>query len=221
MTEAEKTEVVRSGRATLRQLTQGLLDGTGQLRNACRYILIHTGTDLEELPVRSSDSTSTIATNHVTSLSIRRHTPRSTNAKSSQSPGPKPRFGLPDGFIPRFHRYGRLVLLEENIYSLPDGKEFVPCRPTGTLASGRHLYALLSVAQFERGERGSVFIRLDGRVFDYSNGAVDPDRELFDTGHTIHDLERTGRYASPFSNATNVRRRKRKQKVKRARAVKA
>jgi hypothetical protein len=118
----------------------------------------------------------------------------------------KPRFGLPDGFIPRFHRYGRLVLLEENIYALPDGKEFVPCSPTGTLASGRHLYALLTVSQFERGERGSVFIRLDGRIFDYSTVADDPEREIFDTGYTIQDLERTGRYASPFLSPANKRR---------------
>lgn len=165
------------------------------------------------------NSSEAAATNQGTSLSTRRHTPRSNNSQSSQSSGQKPRFGLPDGFIPRFHRYGRLVLLEENIYGLPDGKEFVPCRPTGTLASGRHLYALLSVAQFERGERGSVFIRLDGRVFDYSSDAVDPDRELFDTGYTIHDLERTGRYAAPFSNVKKVRRRKRKERAKRTKAV--
>jgi hypothetical protein len=120
----------------------------------------------------------------------------------------KPRFGLPDGFIPRFHRYGRLVLLEENIYGLPDGREYVPCQPTGTLASGRHLYALLTVSQFERGERGSVFIRLEGRIFDYSTIADDPEREIFDTGYTIHDLERTGRYASP-STSNTVRRKRR------------
>jgi hypothetical protein len=131
------------------------------------------------------------------------------------------RAGLPDGFIPRFHRYGRLVLLEENIYRLPDGKEFVPCLPTGTLASGRHLYALLSVSQFERGERGSVFVRLDGRVFDYSNDQNDPDRDLFDTGYELHDLERTGRYACPFSSAPKPGRGKRKEKGKRARAVRA
>lgn len=101
---------------------------------------------------------------------------------------------------------------------MPDGKEFVPCRPTGTLASGRHLYALLSVAQFERGERGSVFIRLDGRVFDYSSDALDLDRDLFDTGYTIQDLERTGRYAVPFSNVKKVRRPKRKSRMRRAKA---
>lgn len=134
----------------------------------------------------------------------------------------KLRFGLPDGFIPRFHRYGRLVLLEENIYGLPDGKEFVPSRPTGTLASGRHLYALLTVSQFERGQRGSVFIRLDGRIFDYSTIADDPEREIFDTGYSIHDLARTGRYASPSSSTVTKRRlSQRSEKPKRSKAVKA
>src|SRR5688500_15160159 len=31
----------------------------------------------------------------------------------------KQRFGLPEGFVPRLQRYGRSVLLEENIYRLP------------------------------------------------------------------------------------------------------
>ena len=89
---------------------------------------------------------------------------------------------------------------------MPDGKEFVPDHPTGTLAGSRHLYALLSVAQFEHGARGSVFIRLDGRIFDYSTVADDPEREMFDTGYTIHDLERTGRYASSQSRPKRTRR---------------
>jgi hypothetical protein len=114
----------------------------------------------------------------------------------STSPAQKPRFGLPPNFVPRFQRAGRFVLLEENIYSLPDGREFVPITPTGTLAGDRHLYALVTVEQFERGSRGSVFVTLDGRVFDYSVVQTDPDREIFDTGYTIHHLKRTGRYAS-------------------------
>lgn len=114
--------------------------------------------------------------------------------------------GLPDGFVPRFNRYRRPALLEENIYCLPDGREFVPCPPTGTLAAGRHLYALLTVGQFERNGRGSVFVRLDGRVFDYSSDVGDPNREMFDTGFTMDDLVRTGRYAKRVSNTLAPRR---------------
>jgi hypothetical protein len=121
-------------------------------------------------------------------------------APSSQ----KPRFGLPPNFVPRFQRAGRVLLLADNIYSLPDGREFIPGTPTGTLAGGRHLYALLTVEQFVRGGRGSVFVRLDGRVFDYSVVQSDPDREMFDTGYTIHHLTRTGRYASSAPDENNT-----------------
>jgi hypothetical protein len=92
-------------------------------------------------------------------------------------------------------RYGRSVLLEDNVYSLSGGQEFIPKYPTGTLGKPRHMYALLTVAQFAAGRRGSVYVRTDGRIFDYSVDHLDPSRDMFDTGHTIYDLERTGRYA--------------------------
>lgn len=107
----------------------------------------------------------------------------------------KPRFGLPDGFTPRRQQYGRSVLLENNVYSLPGGREFIPQHPTGPLGKPRHLYALLTLEQFEVGRRGSVYVHTDGRIFDYSVDHLDPARDMFDTGYTIYDLERTGRYA--------------------------
>ncbi|MCM3871172.1 MAG: hypothetical protein ND895_10840 [Pyrinomonadaceae bacterium] len=106
----------------------------------------------------------------------------------------KPRFGLPSGFRPRRQQFGR-VLLEDNVYSLPGGQEFTPKPPTGTLGQPCHLYALLTVEQFAGGRRGSVYVRTDGRIFDYSVDHLDPTRDMFDTGFTIYDLERTGRYA--------------------------
>jgi hypothetical protein len=112
----------------------------------------------------------------------------------------KPRFGLPEGFTPRFQRYGRSVLLEDNVYRLPDGQEFIPHHPTGTLGKLRHLYALLTHEQHNHARRGSVYIRTDGRIFDYSIDHADPARDLFDTGYTINDLERTGRYAPQLSS---------------------
>ncbi len=108
---------------------------------------------------------------------------------------PKPRFGLPEGFRPSLQQYGRSVLLEDNVYSLPSGQEFIPNYPTGLLGKLRHLYALLTVEQFEGGNRGSVYVRTDGRIFDYSVDHADSSRDMFDTGYTIYDLERTGRYA--------------------------
>jgi hypothetical protein len=126
------------------------------------------------------------------------------------------RFGLPEGFVPRWQRYERGILLELNIYTLPDGREFLPCRPSGTLGAQRHLYALLSVEQYLKKKRGSVYIRNDGRIFDYSvdNGIAASD--IFDTGYTIYDLERTGRYAPSLN-----KKKKNREPVKFRRAAKA
>lgn len=107
----------------------------------------------------------------------------------------KHRFGLPDGFVSRVGRYGRSVLLEDNVYRLPNGQHFIPQPPSGTLGKRNHQYALLTTEEYELGRRGSVYVRMDGRLFDYASDHGDVNRELFDTGFTIHDLERTGDYA--------------------------
>lgn len=121
----------------------------------------------------------------------------------------KQRFGLPDGFLPRLQRFGRTVLIEGNVYRLPNGQEFIPTIPTGTLGSRSHRYALLTSEQYLKATRGSVYIRTDGKIFDYSVDTGIPLREMFDTGYTINDLERTGRYAPELR-----RRRKKRQQVK-------
>ena len=110
--------------------------------------------------------------------------------------------------MPRLQRYGRAVLLELNVYQLPNGQEFIPCRPTGTLGTRHHLYALLTGEQYLKGKRGSVYVRSDGRIFDYSVDSVNPLGDIFDTGYTIYDLERTGRYA-PLPAKARKRRKKR------------
>lgn len=107
----------------------------------------------------------------------------------------KHRGGLPQGFISRVGRFGRTILFEDNVYRLPNGLEFIPQQPSGALGGRNHQYALLTWEQFEQRKRGSVYLRNDGRIFDYASDHGLPERELFDTGFTIHDLERTGRYA--------------------------
>ena len=124
----------------------------------------------------------------------------------------KHRFGLPEGFVSRAGRYGRSVLLEDNIYRLPNGKEFIPQAPSGTLGARNHQYALLTAEQHAQGSRGSVYVRLDGRIFDYASDHRDEDRELFDTGLTIGDLERTGRYITKRAVQTSVFKRRKKTK---------
>ncbi len=107
----------------------------------------------------------------------------------------KHRLGLPDGFVSRLGRYGRSVLLQDNVYRLTTGQEFIPQQPSGTLGCRSHDYALLTLEQYEHGNRGTVFVKTDGRIFDYGFDHRDPNREIFDTGFTIQDLARTGRYA--------------------------
>ena len=128
----------------------------------------------------------------------------------------KHRFGLPEGFVSRVGKYGRSVLLEDNIYRLPNGLEFIPQTPSGTLGARNHHYALLTAEQYSQGRRGSVYVRVDGRIFDYASDHRDEDRELFDTGLTIGDLERTGRYATRRAVQTRVLK-GRKKKTKRSR----
>lgn len=150
----------------------------------------------------------------------RRKKKRTTFRTRSQSRGGasaatiKQRFGLPEGFVPRLQRYGRSVLLEQNIYRLPNGDEYLPTHPVGTLGARQHLYALLTVEQYVARKHGSVYVRTDGRIFDYSIDSGIPGGDLFDTGYTIYELERTGRYAPSLKQ-----KRRRREAVKYRRAT--
>ena len=126
------------------------------------------------------------------------------------------RYGLPVGFVSRLGRYGRSVLLEDNVYRLPNGMEFIPQPPAGTLGSRNHQYALLTSEQYVRRQRGSVYVRTDSRIFDYAHNHNEAERELFDTGFMIHDLERTGRYAPELrTRSLGLRKRGKKQRARR------
>ena len=207
LTEGQKVEAVLTGRATLKQMSDGLLDGSDQLRDACRKFLAGAGPSFENLPVNPEQQNSP---NESTNPSLNPvFSQRRITRARNRTPLPAQRFGLPEGFVPRLQRYGRSVLLELNIYRLPNGKEFIPCHPTGTLGTRCHLYALLTSEQYMDGRRGSVYVRTDGRIFDYSVDTANPSGELFDTGYTIHDLERTGRYAPELRRRTKKKKKKR------------
>ncbi len=126
---------------------------------------------------------------------------------------PGDRFGLPAGFVLRLGRYNRAVLFEDNIYRLPNGGEFIPQPPAGTLGSRNHKYALLTNEQYVTRKRGSVYVRNDGRIFDYACDHNLMDREMFDTGFTIHDLERTGRYAPELKSPASSLQKRGKKKL--------
>jgi hypothetical protein len=189
MTEAEKAQAVRRGEATLEQMRQSVLDGPDSLRQVCWEFLAHrTETHLEEVAKNQSDP--------------QKEKPvRNAAKKPRKSPGlskfqKNQKFGLPAGFVPRPQREQTNILLANNVYRMPDGRQVVPCNPTGTLGRLHHLYALLTIEQYENGARGSTYVRSDGRIFDYSVDDVASGREMFDTGLTIRDLERTGSYVN-------------------------
>ncbi len=211
MTDGQKIDAVLTGHATITQMSEGLLDGSEELRRVCRDALSHTDPSFENLPVQHERE----ATIEPSAPQIQQTaTGRDRKAKKhTNSSALKQRFGLPSGFEPRWQRFGRSVLLEMNVYRLPDGQEFIPCRPVGTLGARQHLYALLTNEQYLSGRRGSVYVRLDGRIFDYSVDSANPSGDIFDTGYTIYDLERTGRYA-PLPS-----RKKKRQVAKHARAA--
>jgi hypothetical protein len=215
MTEGQKVDAVFAGHATLKQMSEGLLDGPDQLRSACNEYLAKTSPAFENLPT-NWPTPEVDAEPEQSNSSPQIEPPPSQSGKTRTPPDSlKQRFGLPQGFVPRLQRYGRSVLLELNVYCLPDGREFIPCRPTGTLGASRHLYGLLSNEQYLKGKRGSVYVRTDGKIFDYSVDTNIPLGEIFDTGYTIADLERTGRYAP------EPRRRRKKRQPLKARSAAA
>jgi len=191
MTEEQKVDAVITGRATLNQMSEGLLDGSDRLRRACQDSLAHLAPSFENLAVDVQPDVE--AGNSELTVPAPRP-PRPTRKKKPKKI-PRQRFGLPEDFVPRLERFGRAVLLELNIYQLPNGREFIPTHPLGTLGQRQHLYALLTIDQYLNSKRGSVYVRSDGRIFDYSVDSINPATDFFDTGYTIYDLERTGRYA--------------------------
>ena len=190
MSEEEKVDAVITGRATLKQMSEGLLDGSERLRRVCQDSLAHLAPSLDNLAVDIAPD----ATDR--SVIAEPSSPRSRPTRKKKAiKTPRQRFGLPENFVPRLQRFGRAVLLEMNIYQLPNGQEFIPTHPLGTLGQRQHLYALLTTEQYLNSKRGSVYVRSDGRIFDYSVDSINPATDFFDTGYTIYDLERTGRYA--------------------------
>jgi hypothetical protein len=221
MTDGQKLDAVVNGRASLPQISGGLLDGSEALRSACQHFLAHAGTSFQNfsgaVEAEGLNELAEALTEAARKQKAHQH-PETRASKRAAPPAARQRFGLPEGFVPRLQRYGRAVLLELNIYRLPDGKEFIPCRPSGTLGGRQHLYALVTSEQYLQERRGSVYVRTDGKIFDYSVDMQQPDRDMFDTGYTLYDLERTGRYA-PVLRRRRKRKKSQPAKVRRAAAA--
>jgi len=190
MTEGQTVDSVPVAEKRAEEINDLLLEISEQLVSANPSL--SEGASEKHLELDSEpDSPSPVSKNK---RRVKRRAGRKTK-KRSLAHAVKQRFGLPEGFVPRRQRFERGILLELNIYALPNGREFLPSRPSGTLGAQRHLYALLSIDQYLNKTRGSVYVRNDGRIFDYSIDGGIATGDFFDTGYTIYDLERTGRYA--------------------------
>ena len=142
MTDDQKIDTVISGHATIKQMSEGLLDGSERLRRACQDSLAHLAPSFENLAVELQPEVPPAANCKIKFLRVSRQ------KKLKKSAARKHRFGLPENFVPRLQRFGRGVLLELNVYRLPNGQEFIPARPSGTLGQRQHLYALLTTEQY-------------------------------------------------------------------------
>ena len=95
MTGVQKAEAVRSGRATLKQLTEGLLDGSDELRNACREYLAHTDASPEDISLDTDAGKSRSEETDLRDKVLKKRSPSKRKKKVLRTRKPKPRFGLP------------------------------------------------------------------------------------------------------------------------------
>ena len=109
MTAAQKCEAVRAGRATLRQMVAGVLDGSDELSRACREVLTRTDASLKEL---TDDANSTNYECELKDLMANEEPasiPDQATSDASNQAGievPKRRrLGLPRGYLHRLRRH--------------------------------------------------------------------------------------------------------------------
>ena len=109
MSEAQKIEAVREGRATLKEAVEGLLDGPDKLRKACTEFLTHTDASFKKLPNKIETD------NPRFNAQSREHEEETGPAPEESTPSltqeelmngaRKRRLGLPKGYVPRLHRH--------------------------------------------------------------------------------------------------------------------
>ena len=93
LSEAQRIECVRAGEATLKEMVEGLLDGSETLRQVCKRFLLNTDVCLRQ-------PTATVE------LKDETHDNNSDESTSGLLEGArKRRQGLPEGYVPRVHRH--------------------------------------------------------------------------------------------------------------------
>jgi hypothetical protein len=108
MTEAQKSDTVGAGRATLRQMVAGLLDGSAEVGRSCREFLTRLDVSLKELAF-SEQPEQQDSTPPKESEPIKRQSTSDQSQHAVVAPTKRRRHGLPRGYSPRMHRRKRLV----------------------------------------------------------------------------------------------------------------
>ena len=108
MSEAQKIEVVREGRATLKEAVEGLLDGNDELRKACAYFLARPDACFMEFRDEIETDHTQSAGPSLEPEEDAGQTPEESTPNLTQEEllngNRKRRLGLPKGYVPRLYR---------------------------------------------------------------------------------------------------------------------
>jgi len=109
MSEAQKIEAVCEGRATLKEMVEGLLDGPEKLHEACRQFLAHADVCLEQIklePETNSEPAEPSERNPDQEDGGTKEDSVVDDAQGVLMDGArKRRLGLPEGYVPKLHRH--------------------------------------------------------------------------------------------------------------------
>jgi hypothetical protein len=102
MSEAQRIETVREGRATLKEMVEGLLDGSDKLREACREFLARTDASFKELQIETDEEQQLEP--DVQAERAEEETISDYTHAAMMDPARKRRQGLPKGYVPKVYR---------------------------------------------------------------------------------------------------------------------
>jgi len=108
MSEAQKIEFVSAGLATLKEMVEGLLDGSEKLRAACRDFLVNSNVCLEQIRIddaRESRRPPPSERNSAQQSGTSEESPSGETQGALLDGARKRRQGLPEGYVPRLHKH--------------------------------------------------------------------------------------------------------------------
>ena len=104
MTPAQRSEAVRSGNATLRQMVEGLLDGPDELQLVCREFLARTDASLNELNCESAQLSRLDKQPLHYEVEVGHDNQAASSDRKPTRANKRRRLGLPRGYAPPLHR---------------------------------------------------------------------------------------------------------------------